>query len=209
MGSVEVFVKGLVVGFVVAAPVGPIGVLCVRRTLAEGRVAGLLSGLGAALADAFYGCVAAFGVTAIADFLIGHLDGLRLVGGVILCVLGAKTYLSEPARAAVSDEIHSLLGAFGSTFLLTLTNPLTILSFAAIFAGLGIGVTGSSYVAAALLVVGVFIGSAVWWLGLSGGVGYFRQMISAGAMRRINRISGALIGAFGIVALYFGVIGTG
>jgi len=202
----ELFAKGLAVGFAVAAPVGPVGVLCVRRTLSEGRLVGLVSGLGAALADAFYGAVAALGVAAVASFLLAHLVALRLIGGVILCLIGYRTFQAQPARpTAGSAEAVSLVGAFGSTFLLTLTNPLTILSFAAIFASLGLGEAASEPAAAAVLIGGVFLGSAIWWLGLAAGVGAFRRTIGITLMRRINQASGMLIGAFGLVALYFGI----
>lgn len=207
MIAFALFAKGLAVGFAVAAPVGPVGVLCVRRTLSEGRLMGLVSGLGAALADAFYGAVAALGVAAVAGFLLAHLVALRLIGGVILCLIGYRTFRAPPASPATGPvETVSLVGAFGSTFLLTLTNPLTILSFAAIFAGLGLGEAAGEPAMAAALIGGVFLGSAIWWLGLAAGVGAFRGAIGGGLMRRINQASGMLIGAFGIAALYFGLV---
>jgi len=193
--------KGLVIGFSIAAPVGPIGVLCVRRTLAEGRVWGLVSGLGAATADAIYGAVAGFGLTFISSFLIGQQVWLRLVGGVFLCCLGAKTFLATPAEQSASGKGNGLVGAYASTFLLTLTNPMTILSFAAIFAGLGLAGTGGNYVSAGTLVSGVFIGSALWWLILSGGIGMLRQRFHPHGLRGINRIAGTIIAGFGLFAL--------
>jgi threonine/homoserine/homoserine lactone efflux protein len=140
-----ILIQGIIIGFSVAAPIGPIGVLCIRRTLAEGRVLGLVSGLGAASADGIYGLIAAFGLTAISDILIDQQHLLRLVGGVFLVVLGVRTLLTKPAEDAARIEQRSgLIGAFLSTFLLTLTNPLTILAFLAIFAGLGAGDEGGS-----------------------------------------------------------------
>ncbi len=220
MIMIELFAKGLAVGLAIAAPVGPVGVLCVRRTLSEGRLVGLIAGLGAAMADAIYGGIAAFGVAAVSGFLLDHLDALRLIGGVILCLLGYRSFharTSPPAldvpgpdgreargRARSLAPPGVLGGAFGSTFLLTLTNPLTILSFAAIFAGLGLGDAGGDPILAGLLVFGVFLGSALWWLGLAAGVGMFRRAIGQGVMRRINQASGLMIGAFGIAAIYFG-----
>jgi threonine/homoserine/homoserine lactone efflux protein len=128
--------RGLAIGFSIAAPIGPIGILCMRRTLVQGRVSGILSGLGAASADAIYGCIAALGLTLISDLLITQQSWLRLIGGVFLCYLGIKTFLSNPSENATSIRRYGLAGAYASTFLLTLANPLTILSFAAVFAGL-------------------------------------------------------------------------
>lgn len=195
------FFRGLVIGFSIAAPVGPIGVLCIRRTLADGQIAGLVSGLGAATADAFYGCVAGFGLTFISSLLIDQQMWLRLVGGLFLLYLGIKTLLSRPAEQAAKTAGNGLLSAYASTFLLTVTNPLTILSFAAIFAGLGLTNTTGSYASALILVLGVFLGSASWWLLLSGGVGLFRDKFNTQGMVWVNRISGVMITAFGAVAL--------
>ncbi|MGE5377749.1 MAG: LysE/ArgO family amino acid transporter [Bacteroidota bacterium] len=199
--DVSLFLRGLVIGFSIAAPVGPIGVLCIRRTLAEGQLYGLVSGLGAATADALYGCVAAFGLTFISGFLIGHKLWLSLIGGLFLLYLGIKTLLSKPAEDAARAEGKGLLGAYASTFLLTVTNPMTILSFVAIFAALGLGSTTGSYASALILVLGVFCGSATWWLLLSGGVGLFRNKFNARGLLWVNRISGAIITLFGIIAL--------
>ena len=138
----ELLWKGAVIGFAIAAPVGPIGLLCIRRTLAEGRLIGLVSGLGAATADAIYGLVAGFGLTAVSGFLIGQGFWLRVIGGAFLCWLGARIFVSEPATKAASVDGRGLVGAYASTLALTLTNPTTILSFVAIFAGLGVAAAG-------------------------------------------------------------------
>jgi threonine/homoserine/homoserine lactone efflux protein len=198
-----IVLKGLALGFSIAAPVGPIGVLCIRRTLSDGRLAGLVSGLGAATADAFYGTVAGFGLTAVSAVLVEQHFWLKIVGGAFLCYLGIRTLLSKPAEeAAQAANRRGLVGAYLSTFLLTLTNPMTILSFVAIFAGMGIANTGGDYGAALSLVVGVFLGSALWWLTLSGGVGFLREVFSAPAsLRWINRVSGVIITGFGVYAL--------
>ena len=193
--------RGLIIGFSIAAPVGPIGVLCIRRTLVEGRTAGLVSGLGAATADAFYGAIAGFGLTFISRLLISNQDLLRLTGGAFLCYLGLRTFLARPVERAASAKGNGLGAAYLSTFFLTLTNPLTILSFAAIFAGLGLAGAGGDYVCAGMLVSGVFLGSALWWLILSGGVGVFRERFNPRGMRWVNRISGVIIAGFGVVAL--------
>ncbi len=194
--------RGIIIGFAVAAPVGPIGVLCIRRTLTDGRAAGLVSGLGAATADALYGCIAGFGLVFISDFLISQGTWLRLIGGAFLLYLGMRTFLARPAEGAVSSQGDGLAAAYASTFFLTLTNPLTILSFAAIFAGLGVGSARGNYISAATLVLGVFLGSALWWLILSGATGLFRDRFSLGGLRWVNRISGAVIAGFGLIALF-------
>jgi threonine/homoserine/homoserine lactone efflux protein len=194
-------ISGFIIGFSIAAPVGPIGVLCIRRTLAEGRLNGLVSGLGAATADAMYGCIAAFGLTFISDTLIQQQLWLRLFGGVFLCLLGAKTLLAKPSEKLPSEKRTGILGAYGSTFFLTLSNPMTILSFAAIFAGIGLGSALADYGSAALLVFSVFAGSASWWLILSGTVGVLRKKVTSSVLRWINRVSGAIIMGFGMFIL--------
>jgi threonine/homoserine/homoserine lactone efflux protein len=199
--DIRFFLRGLIIGFSIAAPVGPIGVLCIRRTLAEGRASGLVSGLGAATADAIYGCIAGFGLRFISSVLIRQQDGLRFVGGGFLCYLGLKTFLARPLEQAVSVERSGLLGAYASTFFLTLTNPMTILSFAAVFAGLGVASAGGNYASAAVLVMGVFMGSALWWLTLSGVVSAFRAKFNPHALRWVNRVSGVIIIGFGLLAL--------
>jgi threonine/homoserine/homoserine lactone efflux protein len=199
--DIPIFFRGLIIGFSIAAPVGPIGVLCIRRTLADGRAFGLVSGLGAATADAMYGCVAGFGLTFISGVLIDQQSWLCLFGGLFLCYLGIKTLLSKPAEQAATASGTGLFGSYASTFLLTITNPMTILSFAAIFAGLGLANTDGSYASALILVLGVFLGSAAWWLLLSGGVGLFRDKFNTQGLLWVNRISGVIILVFGMIAL--------
>ena len=199
--DVRVLLRGIVLGFSIAAPVGPIGVLCIRRTLAKGRAVGLVSGLGAATADAIYGCIAGFGLTFVSSALIGGQVWLRLIGGAFLCYLGVRTFLAVPAERATLARGSGLAGAYVSTFFLTITNPMTILSFAAIFAGLGVADTGGRYGSAATLVLGVFAGSALWWLGLSTVVGLLRGRLDVRALRWVNRISGVVIVGFGLFAI--------
>jgi len=196
-----IYLRGLLIGISIAAPVGPIGVLCIRRTLAEGQLSGLVSGLGAATADAFYGIVAGFGLTFISGFLVAQRAWLSLFGGFFLCYLGMRTFVSHPPEEAIQVESNGLLRNYLSILLLTLTNPMTILSFAAIFAGLGLAESGGDYLTATILVLGVFTGSGLWWLLLSFGVGLFRDRITARWMVGINRISGLLVLGFGIFAL--------
>lgn len=200
--EVGLFLRGLVIGFSIAAPVGPIGILCIRRTLAEGRMAGLLSGLGAATADALYGCVAGFGLTVVSSFLVDQRTWIQLIGGAFLLLLGAKTLKSSPADKPAAASGSGLTASYASTFFLTLTNPMTILAFVGIFAALGVMNTGGDVSAAALLVLGVFLGSAAWWLILSGGVGLVRERLNPAILRWVNRISGFILVVFGLFAVW-------
>ena len=195
------FLKGLAIGFSIAAPVGPIGLLCIRRSIADGLFIGLATGLGAATADAAYGCVAGFGLTAVSSFLVGQKFWLGLIGGLFLCWLGVRSFLTRPAEQGAAPIVSSAAGpAYFITLGLTLTNPMTILSFAAVFAGFGLG-AATDYRAAALLVVGVFLGSAAWWLLLSGATSLLRSKVTPRWMQSVNRVSGAVIFAFGLYAL--------
>jgi threonine/homoserine/homoserine lactone efflux protein len=199
--DISFLLKGFFIGFSIAAPVGPIGLLCIRRTLAEGRTAGLVSGLGAATADAIYGFIAGFGLTFISTLFISQQVWFRVVGGLFLLYLGLKTFLSGPAEQTASAKGNRLMGTYASTFFLTLTNPMTILSFAAIFAGLGVASTSGNYLSAGVLVLGVFSGSALWWLLLSSGVAVFRAKFNLRELKWVNRISGILIMLFGLYVL--------
>jgi threonine/homoserine/homoserine lactone efflux protein len=212
MDTLPIFLRGLIIGFSIAAPVGPIGVLCIRRTLAEGRLAGFLSGLGAASADMLYGAVAAFGLTAVQELLLGGASWLRLIGGIFLLYLGVRTFFSKPSDGTAATARAGLAGVYFSTFFLTISNPLTILSFIAIFAGLRLpfhhvsgmlreGEAGGSYASAGSMVLGVFSGSAAWWLTLSTGVGLLREKFTPALLIWVNRLAGVLILSFGLVAL--------
>lgn len=198
----SLFLRGLVIGFSIAAPVGPIGVLCIRRTLAYGRAAGLVSGLGAASADSVYGAIAAFGLSLIAGFLIGFQDLLKVVGGLYLLYLGYRTLVSIPQDEESELKKASLLSSYLSTFFLTLTNPVTIIAFAAVFTGLGLVGESRDLLSASLIVVGVFLGSALWWFILSAGVGLLGRKVRPDLLLWVNRISGAVIILFGLLALY-------
>jgi len=191
----ELLLKGLVFGFLLAATVGPMWILVLRRTLAAGPLVGLASGMGIAVADGFYGAVAAFGLTAISGFLLAHAFWIGLVGAVFLIYLGLRTLLA-PAPIEKKDESPlSLPAAFLSTLGLTLTNPPTILAFAAIFAGLGLAAS-ADYGAAALIVVAVFAGSAGWWVILALGAGKLRGRLGPRLFRAINIVSGISILGF-------------
>ena len=196
------FLRAFIIGISIAAPVGPIGVLCIRRTLANGKTAGFVSGMGAATADMVYGAIAAFGLTAITGLLVENAFWLRIVGGVFLLYLGVKTFREKPSDKPAEASADGLWSMYLSTFFLTITNPMTILSFAAIFAGTMLGSkTGSPLT----MVTGVFAGSAAWWLTLSFGVGILRDRLTQTHMAWINRISGAIIIAFGVYALASGI----
>lgn len=195
--------KGLAIGLAIAAPVGPIGLLCIRRGLSDGRLAAFVTGLGAAAADGVYGAIGAFGVTAIGEFLSAQGLWLGLFGGLFLCWLGIAAIRRPPTKAAAATppRARDLLSFFASTFLLTLSNPATILSFAAVFAGLGLA-GAEGYGAAIWLILGVFLGSAAWWLFLANAVGWLGKRLDAGAMVWINRFSGAILLGFGLWAIY-------
>lgn len=202
--DVSLFWQGLIFGLAIAAPVGPIGVLTIRRTLVGGLLVGLLSGLGAATADAFYGSVAALGLTAVSTFLIEQQLWLRLFGGLFLMYLGLRA-MRQPAMAnGLADAPQSDMGylaAYTSTFLLTLSNPVTILSFTAVFAGFGLGSQASGAGAGLQLVAGVFLGSALWWLTLCGVVTAVRARLSPTILRLINLASGLILAGFGLALL--------
>ena len=192
------FLQGLLLGFSIAAPVGPIGVLCIRRTLADGRLVGFLSGLGAATADMVYGAIAAYGLTAIMNGLVSAQSWLRAGGGLFLLDLGIRTFLASPASESKPTRSTGLFAAYASTFLLTIANPMTILSFLGVFSALLPSDGASSPLP---LIVGVFLGSAFWWLTLSGLVGIVREKFTPTWMQWVNRISGAIIVAFAILTL--------
>ena len=210
----SLFAQGVLLGLSIAAPVGPIGILCIRRTLSESRASGFVSGLGAATADGLYGCVAALGLTIVSDLLVKARTPMAWGGGAFLLWMGWRTMRAQPpelgSRAAASGS-PSLWSAWGSTFLLTVTNPMTILSFVAVFAGLGLGNRAHGPAAAAALVAGVFGGSAAWWFTLSGSVSLLRSRFSTSGLAWVNRVSGAILIAFGVVALFLaaGMFGAG
>ena len=189
------FLKGLAFGFVLAATVGPMWVLCFRRTVAYGALTGFVSGMGIAVADGIYGTVAAFGLTAISGFLLRYSFWIGLAGGLFLVYLGIKTLLQKPAATGEAAKPASLAQAFLSTLGLTLTNPPTILAFVAIFAGLGLSAS-ADYALAALIVAGVFLGSASWWVVLAFAGGALRDQIGPRLLRAINVVSGITILGF-------------
>jgi threonine/homoserine/homoserine lactone efflux protein len=202
LSELSILLGGIVIGLSVAAPVGPIGILCIQRTLNKGRTSGLVSGLGAASADAMYGTVAAFGLTAISSLLISEKDLIQLAGGIILLYLGLRTgFLPKVEQLTATVGEQGRGGDYTSTLLLTLANPVTIIFFTAVFAGLGIAGTGGNYLYSGLLVLGVFTGSALWWLVLSSAVDALRGRFNRSRLRWLDRVSGGIILVFGIVAI--------
>ena len=196
------YLKGFIMGFSIAAPVGPVGLLCIRRTLANGRLSGFVSGLGAATADGIYGLIAGFGLTFVAAALVEQQFWLRLIGGAFLIYLGARTFLAHPAAEPAALKASGLWMDYFSTLAVTLTNPLTILAFAAVFAGLGF-TSGQRYDQSVVgLVLGVFSGSAAWWLLLSLGVSLLRSRVTLRGLQWVNWSAGVLIVGFGLVALW-------
>jgi threonine/homoserine/homoserine lactone efflux protein len=188
------FLTGTLVGVVLAVPVGPVGVMCVRRTIFEGKLAGFVSGLGAATADAFFGIVAGFGLTAVSDWLIGYQQWLRVAGGCYLLYAGGRAVAAEPPEALESErDPESLVGDFLSTFVLAVTNPITVLVFLGIFTAIGLGGTRATFGRASILVLGVWSGSLLWWLALSFGVGWVRHAIEPRHLGWISRGSGAIL----------------
>jgi threonine/homoserine/homoserine lactone efflux protein len=186
--------KGIAVGLLIAVPVGPVGIMCVRRTIFEGKLAGLVSGLGAATADALFGFVAAFGLTFVSDWLIGYHQWLRIAGGCYLLYVGGSALLAEPeAKQSSEPDAEGLLRDFLSTFALTLTNPITILAFLGIFSALGLSGADATFSRAASLVVGVWLGSLLWWLALTFGLGSLFRSFDARHLKWINRASGAIL----------------
>jgi threonine/homoserine/homoserine lactone efflux protein len=194
----EFFFKGVMLGFAIAAPVGPIGVLCIRRTLHYGRWSGLFSGLGAAFADVVYGLIAFLGLNLLSDFLLSWQYWLRIGGGIFLIFWGVKIFLSKPQEKTNSVTHGTYVKDFISTFLLTLSNPLTIFAFLAIFAGLGVVKNVTNH--GGWLILGIFLGSCLWWMILCEGVAFIRKRVNQNFMKWVSRVAGLVIISFGIAA---------
>jgi threonine/homoserine/homoserine lactone efflux protein len=192
------FWSGLILGMAIAAPVGPIAILCIRRTLAHGRRWGLVTGLGAATADALYATLASLGVGLVTSILLEQGRWLNLAGGLLLCGLGAMTMLARPAQEREVASAGTLGGTFASAFLLTLSNPMTILSFATLFAGARGGGEGAELAGAGLFVAGIFSGSAIWWLVLSTSVSLVRHRLSPRILLWVGRVAGLVLVVFGL-----------
>ena len=200
----SLFIKGLLVGFLIAAPVGPVNVMCVRRTIMHGRLVGLVSGMGAATADTIFGAIAAFGLSFVYEMMMTERFWLGLGGGVLLLVMGIRTLLAEPPRATDTVDPPNLLGDYTSTLFLTLTNPVTILSFLAAFTAVGVAADPGEPIGLDdwILLLGVFTGATSWWLLLTEVVASFHGRIPLTLLRWTNRIAGVTILAFAVVVLW-------
>lgn len=194
------FLKGIAIGFFMAIPIGPIGIMCIRKTLTKGRLSGLIIGLGAATADLFYGCVAAFGLTIISDTLNNQRIWIRIVGGALLFFLGIKTFCAQPKDPKLKISGSGRLRSYFTVVVLTLTNPLTIFAFIAVFAAFGLG-DGLSFFSAIILVVGVFIGSCLWFFFLTSGTIIFRKKLDLVGLKWVNKIAGILIIISGFIVI--------
>jgi len=186
--------KGMVVGIIIALPAGPVGILCIRRTIFHGRLAGFVSGLGAASADAVFGIIAAFGLTFVSNLLLDHQNWLRLGGAGFLLYIGISAFTADPLEGTQSHrDPESLLADYASAFVLTITNPITILAFLAIFAAIGFSGPEATLGRAGILVLGVWLGSLLWWAGLAFGAGMVRLSFSRDHLVWINRGSGGIL----------------
>ena len=209
--SFDLFLRGLAIGFAIAFALGPIGLLVIRRTIERGWVLGFLSGIGVATADATYGAIAAFGLTAVTELLVGVDRALGLIGGTVLLVIAVRSLrqtlatTDAPTARAERGRFDSPLGAWASMVALTLTNPATILSFGALFASIGAGTGGPA--GAMSVVLGVFAGSVAWWAALTGAVAVLRARLTPRIIRWLNIASALLIGAFGLIAIAIGLAG--
>jgi threonine/homoserine/homoserine lactone efflux protein len=194
------FLKGIAIGFVMAIPIGPIGIMCIRKTLTEGRLSGLIIGLGAATADLFYGCVAVFGLTIISDTLNNQRIWIRIAGGALLFFLGMKTFRAQPKDPKLKISGSGRLRSYFTVVVLTLTNPLTIFAFIAVFAAFGLG-DGLSFFSAVVLVAGVFIGACLWFFLLTSGTILFRKKLDLVGLKWVNKIAGILIIISGFIVI--------
>ena len=200
------FLGAVIIGFLAAAPIGPVNVLCIQRTLNQGRAIGIVSGLGAATADAVYGGIAGMGLTLVSHILVKNQTWIRFAGGVFLCYLGVRIILAKHRDHAVSNHVRGFMGAYTSALVMTLANPTTIFSYGILFAGFGIISPHHGLEAAWFLVPGVFIGSAMWWVILSGGAGMLRSRLNESGFAWVNRISGAIVAGSGLLMILISII---
>jgi len=200
MDALPIPVRGLLIGFTIATAVGPITLLVIRRTIDHGGLYGFASGLGVATADASYAAVAAFGLTAITTFLVSIHLLLGVVGGGVIVLIGLRTMWTRPTGPAAEVGRPGMASAFASIYALTMTNPLTIVLYAGVFAGIGLA-AGASFVDAAVVTLAAWLGSTLWWVILCSLVGWARGRVSATILLWVNRVSGAALVALGVLAV--------
>ncbi len=199
MPELTTLLKGLAIGLLVAIPIGPVGVLCVQRTLDYGRLSGFISGLGAATVDAFYAAVTAFGLIIISNFIIEYQIIFRLFGGIFLLIIGIRSLYLTPQKVNIKTTCPSILADYSSTFFLTACNPITIIVFTALFVSSIFGFSNGCHYSATILVIGVFLGSSLWWFILSFGTGVLKSRTRNISIEVINKISGVIIIFFAII----------
>ena len=193
---------GIFIGLIMAAPIGPVNIICIRRALTKGSMNGFVVGLGAALADGFFGALAAFGLAGLTRILNDFNGWIEIVGGMALLFIGARLWFSHPHVADVKDCYKDRLKAATGTFLLTMTNPLTVLGFVAIFVSLGLGNMGNNYLNATVISFGIVVGSTLWWAILSFGAGKISKKLNDEHLEKVNKISAVIIIIFGLVAIF-------
>jgi len=198
-GSVDtgLLINGIIIGIILAAPVGPIAFVCIQRTLARGRLHGITSGVGVATADTFYAAVTAFGLGLISDFLLARQWFFRLFGGLALVAIGIRIVFSSPPESLSGTENESYLADFSTMFAIAIANPLTIVFFTIIIPGFGIAIGGNTSIGSAIFVIGVFIGELAWWVFLCGSLGSVRDYLTRERLHLINRLAGLVIAVFG------------
>jgi threonine/homoserine/homoserine lactone efflux protein len=191
------FIQGIIIGLTLAVPVGPISLVCIHRTVANGRLHGIVSGFGVATADSFYAAVAFLGLTAVSGLIIGNQTVFRLVAGIALVVIGIQVFRSVPVAVTDNPDPESFIRDYLSLLAIAAANPLTIIFFITILPGFGVVAHGTTIIAAIPFVAGIFLGSAGWWVVLCGSLGSVRSRLSTENLRRINQVSGILITGFG------------
>jgi threonine/homoserine/homoserine lactone efflux protein len=200
-------IEGAVIGFLIALPIGPAGILCIQRGISHGAIAGYATGIGAAMGDAIFGGMAVFGLSYVAEFISRYETWIRLVGGLILVWLGVSYYRHRPRTIGdpvAADRAHpylTYLHYLTSSFFITIFNPITVMAFGAVFAGRGLTNVGSNMVAAGILIAGVLVGALAWWATLVLIASAARGWFVGGGLIWLNRVSGAALAAFGALAV--------
>ena len=207
--DVSLFVQGIIIGLTLAVPVGPLALICIQRTVTEGRLHGIFSGIGVATADSFYAAITFLGLTVISGLIIAQQYLFRFLAGVVLILIGIRVFLSIPSAISAKTEHETYLKDYLSMVALAIANPLTLVFFLVILPGYGVVIYGIDSLSAAEFVAGVFFGSTVWWIVLCGSIGSVRSRLSCENLGLINRVSGLLFSCFGAGVLILLVITMG